>query len=246
MRSTRRGFVPDPKPCAHCGRVLSPLTADLNGRTVFAGWEPCGCPGAQAARAEWEAERRRGEEAAALAAWERKIEQSGIPPRYREATHPWAARLAQRVSAGDGIYLHGRNGSGKTTLACAAALICLRNGLSVRFAVASKLLDELREFGEGQRDLLAGLAKCDLLVVDDLGKEGAATPRAAEKLFDLFNDRYNEQTMAHPRPIIVTSNFPRNDVANRVSQGGAGVAIASRLKETTDDVVMDDKDWRLS
>lgn len=245
MRSTRRGFVPDPKPCAHCGRVLSPLTADLNGRTVFAGWEPCGCPGAQAARAEWEAERRRGEEAAALAAWERKVEQSGIPPRYREATHPWAARLAQRVSAGDGIYLHGRNGSGKTTLACAAALICLRNGLSVRFAVASKLLDELREFGEGQRDLLAGLAKCDLLVVDDLGKEGAATPRAAEKLFDLFNDRYNEQTMAHPRPIIVTSNFPRNDVANRVSQGGAGVAIASRLKETTDDVVMDDKDWRL-
>lgn len=245
MRSTRRGFVPDPKPCAHCGRVLSPLTADLNGRTVFAGWEPCGCPGAQAARAEWEAERRRGEEASALAAWERKIEQSGIPPRYREATHPWAARLAQRVSAGDGIYLHGRNGSGKTTLACAAALICLRNGLSVRFAVASKLLDELREFGEGQRDLLAGLAKCDLLVVDDLGKEGAATPRAAEKLFDLFNDRYNEQTMAHPRPIIVTSNFPRNDVANRVSQGGAGVAIASRLKETTDDVVMDDKDWRL-
>lgn len=245
MRSTRRGFVPDPKPCAHCRRVLSPLTADLNGRTVFAGWEPCGCPGAQAARAEWEAERRRGEEAAALAAWERKIEQSGIPPRYREATHPWAARLAQRVSAGDGIYLHGRNGSGKTTLACAAALICLRNGLSVRFAVASKLLDVLREFGEGQRDLLAGLAKCDLLVVDDLGKEGAATPRAAEKLFDLFNDRYNEQTMAHPRPIIVTSNFPRNDVANRVSQGGAGVAIASRLKETTDDVVMDDKDWRL-
>lgn len=245
MRSTRRGFVPDPKPCAHCGRVLSPLTADLNGRTVFAGWEPCGCPGAQAARAEWEAERRRGEEAAALAAWGRKIEQSGIPPRYREATHPWAARLAQRVSAGDGIYLHGRNGSGKTTLACAAALICLRNGLSVRFAVASKLLDELREFGEGQRDLLAGLAKCDLLVVDDLGKEGAATPRAAEKLFDLFNDRYNEQTLTHPRPIIVTSNFPRNDVANRVSQGGAGVAIASRLKETTDDVVMDDKDWRL-
>ena len=111
--------------------------------------------------------------------------------------------------------------------------------------MASKLLDELREFGEGQRDLLAGLAKCDLLVVDDLGKEGAATPRAAEKLFDLFNDRYNEQTMAHPRPIIVTSNFPRNDVANRVSQGGAGVAIASRLKETTEDVVMDDKDWRL-
>ena len=212
---------------------------------MFAGWEPCGCPGAQAARAEWEAGRRRGEEAAAIAAWGRKVEQSGIPPRYREAIHPWAARLAGRIAEGTGFYLHGGNGTLKTTLACAAALICLRNGMSVRFAVATKLLDELREFGDGQRDLLSGLAKCDLLIVDDLGKEGAATPRAAEKLFDLFNDRYNEQTLAHPRPIVVTSNFPRNEVAGRVSEGGAGIAIASRLRETTEAVLMDDGDRRL-
>lgn len=246
MRSTRRGFVPDPKPCAHCGRVLAPLTVELNGRTMFAGWEPCGCPGAQAARDEWEAERRRSDEAAAAASWKRRVEQSGIPPRYREASHPWAARLAERIAGGTGFYLHGGNGTLKTTLACAAALICLRNGMSVRFAVATKLLDELREFGEGQRDLLAGLAKCDLLVIDDLGKEGAATPRAAEKLFDLFNDRYNEQTLATPRPIVVTSNFPRNEVASRVSEGGAGIAIASRLRETTEAVLMDGGDRRLN
>lgn len=246
MPTTTRGTVPGPRPCPCCGRTLAPLTADLNGREVFAGWEPCGCDGAAAARAEWETERERAANAAALAAWERRLEASGIPPRYREASHPWAARLAGRIAAGDGIYLHGGNGTGKTTLACAAALICLRNGMGVRFAVATELLEELREFGEGQRDLLAGLAKCDLLVVDDLGKEGAATPRAAEKLFDLFNKRYNEQTLAHPRPLLVTSNFPRSDVANRVSQGGAGVAIASRLKEMTDAVAMDGEDWRKS
>lgn len=245
MPTTTRGTVPGPRPCPHCGRSLAPLTADLAGREVFAGWEPCGCPGAEAARAEWEAERDRADNAAALARWERRLEASGIPPRYREASHPWAQRLAERIAAGDGIYLHGPNGTGKTTLACAAALICIRNGMVVRFAVATKLLDELREFGEGQRDLLAGLVGCDLLVVDDLGKEGAATPRAAEKLFDLFNDRYNAQTLVRPSPVLVTSNFPRGNVASRVSQGGAGVAIASRLKEMTEAVPMDGEDWRI-
>lgn len=244
MPSTTRGTVPGPRPCPHCGRVLAPLTADLCGREVFAGWEPCGCPGAEDARAEWEAERDRADNAARIASWERRLEASGIPPRYREASHPWAPRLAERIAAGDGLYLHGPNGTGKTTLACAAALICMRNGMGVRFAVATKLLDELREFGEGQRDLIAGLERCDLLVVDDLGKEGAATPRAAEKLFDLFNDRYNSQTLVRPRPVVVTSNFPRGHVAARVSQGGAGVAIASRLKEMTEAVEMGGEDRR--
>ena len=249
MRSTtRRPYVPGPRECPHCGRSLAPLSLPVGpgGAAVFAGWEPCGCPGAEAARAEWEAERERSLHAAEDAAWRRCLESSGIPPRYREATHPWAPRLAERIAAGDGLYLHGPNGTGKTTLACAAALICLRNGMGVRFAVATKLLDELREFGEGQRGLLASLARCDLLVVDDLGKEGAATPRAAEKLFDLFNDRYNEQTLARPRPILVTSNFPRGQVAARVSEGGAGVAIASRLKEMTEAVEMGGEDWRKS
>lgn len=236
----------EPRPCPHCGRLLAPLAAKLCGREVFAGWEPCGCDGAAAARAEWEAERERADNAARAASWERRLEASGIPPRYRGASHPWAPRLAERIAAGDGLYLHGPNGTGKTTLACAAALICMRNGMGVRFAVATKLLDELREFGQDQRGLLESLAACDLLVVDDLGKEGAATPRAAEKLFDLFNDRYNSQTLAHPRPVLVTSNFPRGNVAARVSQGGAGVAIASRLKEMTEAVEMGGEDWRKS
>ena len=58
----------EPRPCPHCGRPLAPLAARLCGREVFAGWEPCGCDGAARARAEWEAERERGANAAALAA----------------------------------------------------------------------------------------------------------------------------------------------------------------------------------
>ena len=46
--------------------------------------------------------------------------------------------------------------------------------------------------------------------------------------------------------MLVTSNFPRGNVAARVSQGGAGVAIASRLKEMTEAVEMGGEDWRKS
>lgn len=244
----RTTSIPGPRPCAHCGRVLQPLTLPFGrgGAPIFAGWEPCPCAGALAERAEWEAERERTERAAETAAWERRLDSSGIPPRYRTAEHPWAARLAERIALGDGFYIWGDNGTGKTHLACAAALICLRGGMSVRFATATKLLDELREFGPGQRELLESLVKCDLLVVDDLGKEGAATPRAAQKLFDLFNDRYNEQTLAEPKPVIVTSNFSRGELGPRVSEGGSGWAIASRLAETTESFEMPGGDRRLA
>ena len=244
MRSTTS--IPGPRPCPHCGRSLAPRTTELCGREVFCGWEQCPCEGARAEREEWAAERRRAETAQQEAAWERRLGAAGIPPRYRAAEHPWAERLAGRLALGDGFYVWGPNGSGKTHLACAAAVLCLQRGMSVRFETATKLLDELREFGQGQRELLDSLSKCDLLVIDDLGKEGAATPRAAEKLFDLFNDRYNGQTLARPRPVLVTSNFPRGDVASRVSEGGAGWAIASRLAEMTESFPMDGPDRRVS
>ena len=247
MRITtrRKAEQPGPKPCPHCGAVRPTRTADLCGRSVFVGWEPCQCPGAQEERAAYERGRAREAHASEVAAWSRKLERAAIPPKYREAVHPWAQRMAQRIAEGQGFYIHGPNGTGKTTLACAAALICLRGGMSVRFAVATKLLDALREFGAESRGLAEGLAKCDLLVIDDLGKEGAAAPRAAEKLFNLFNDRANEATLAHPKPVIVTSNFPRGNVAAAVSEGGAGIAIASRLAEMTEVVPMEGEDWRL-
>ncbi len=240
------GKLPSPSPCPHCGAVRAVRTVEVAGRPLFAGFEPCGCPAAAEERARWEADRARAARFAEESAWERKLERAGIPPRYREASHPWAPKMAAMAMEGQGFYLHGGNGTGKTTLACAAALICLRKGLDMRFAVATKLLDELRDFGDAQRRQLAAMAKCDLLVVDDLGKEGAATPRAAEKLFDLFNDRYNNQTLVTPRPVVVTSNFPRGDVAARVSEGGAGMAVASRLKEMCRAVEMDGEDWRLN
>lgn len=209
------------------------------------GWAPCTCEGAQAERDAWEAEQERAARGAAEAARLAKLDASGIPERYRCAAHPWAQSLAERIAQGQGFYLFGPNGTGKTTLACAAARICLDRGMSVRFAVSTSLLESLREFGKEARSLADDLAGCDLLVIDDLGKEGAGTPRAAERLFDLVNERYNRSTLLHPRPTLVTSNFRRGELPRMISEGGAGLAIASRLSETTEAVEMGGPDRRL-
>lgn len=245
MPTTTNGIpMPEARPCEHCGRVLQPHTAKVAGHVVFAGWEPCDCPGALEEQRRWEEEHERavrGMEADRLA---ERVEQAGIPPRYREATHPWAEHMANLVREGRGFYVWGPNGTGKTHLACSAALLCLKAGLSVQFANATELLEALREFGDGQRALLSRLERCDLLVIDDFGKEGAAAPRSAERLYELFNRRYNAEARGRRRPVIVTSNFPRGEVADRVSSGGAGVAIASRLAGTTQPVEMAGKDRR--
>lgn len=117
--------------------------------------------------------------------------------------------------------------------------------MSVRFAVSTSLLESR---GSRQGRQVAGRRPwpgCDLLVIDDLGKEGAGTPRAAERLFDLVNDRYNRSTLLHPRPTLVTSNFRRGELPRMISEGGAGLAIASRLSETTEAVEMGGPDRRL-
>ncbi|MFR5092543.1 MAG: hypothetical protein ACLTDR_11570 [Adlercreutzia equolifaciens] len=158
-----------------------------------------------------EAEQERAARGAAEAARLAKLDASGIPERYRCAEHPWAARLAERIAGGQGFYLrperHRQDHAG------------LRRrphlpdrGMSVRFAVSTSLLESLREFGKDARSLADDLAGCDLLVIDDLGKEGSGHSQAAERLFDLVNDRYNRSTLLHPRPTLVTSNFRRGEL----------------------------------
>lgn len=236
--------MPDPRPCDHCGRLLQPHTAEVAGHVVFAGWEPCDCPGALEEQAKWQEEHDRAVRGVEADRFAERVGDSGVPPRYREATHPWADHMANLVREGKGFYVWGPNGTGKTHLACAASLLCLRAGLTVEFVNATELLEALREFGDAQKSVMARLERCDLLVIDDFGKEGAATPRAAERLYELFNRRYNAETRGERKPVIVTSNFPRGQVADRVSVGGAGVAIASRLAGMTQPVEMAGEDRR--
>lgn len=146
-----------------------------------------------------------------------------------------AARAFARDQDG-WLYLHGACGVGKTHLAVAAALEIRRESPFVLFAVVPDLLDHLRATFDPARGVAYDerfdrIRNAYLLVLDDLGTENT-TPWAREKLYQLFNHRYNERL-----PTIITSNQEHKLLDERV---------LSRLLDThlTRDVRLDALDYR--
>jgi len=103
------------------------------------------------------------------------------------------------------LVFHGAFGCGKTHLAAAIVNARLRAGQAALFIAVPDLLDHLRaaygaDGDESFDNRFEAIKRAPLLVLDDLGTE-APTPWAAEKLFQIFNHRYNAQL-----PTVITTN----------------------------------------
>ena len=101
------------------------------------------------------------------------------------------------------VVLVGGTGCGKTWLACALAQQAARQGFSVLYTRATRLLQELQvAHGDGSfARRLAQLARLDVLVLDDL----AIAPIAAQErqdLLELLDDRVGN------RSTLITSQLP--------------------------------------
>lgn len=110
------------------------------------------------------------------------------------------------------VYLCGDNGTNKSTLACVTLLKALQAGLPGRYLLWPDALDELRSLNrddakESVSSYVDRLVKVPRLVIDEIGF-GTPTPFAAEKLFLVFEKRYQLDSAADPgrRWIIFTSN----------------------------------------
>jgi DNA replication protein DnaC len=113
-------------------------------------------------------------------------------------------------------------GSGKSHLAYGIAIACLVASVPVYAATVATLLDTLRAgYDDGSYTELLGITQSvELLVLDDLGAE-KATEWAAEKLYQIINERY-----ASRLPMVVTTNH------NPLTPGGnVDERIVSRLTE---------------
>ena len=104
---------------------------------------------------------------------------------------------------GYNVLITGATGVGKTWLACALAQQAARNGFSVFYVRASRLLEELRiAHGDGTfTRRLAQLARIDLLALDDFA---IAPITASERndLLELLDDRVGT------RSTLITSQLP--------------------------------------
>lgn len=223
---------PEPRACPHCGAALEPLGAALAGRVAWVSAAPCPCEGAASER-EAEARRR-----AALAAKEeaarreKALSRAGIPRRYwaAEADRPEFAEYIASFAGngGAGLYIHGGVGAGKTHAASAMARLFAEAGYDVAFTTAKGMLERVKAtFDEGGTEAaVARYAKCDVLVLDDLGKEDA-TEWSVGTVFSVLDARYEDM-----RPTIVTSNYAPGALADRLARRGERVtaeAIASRI-----------------
>jgi len=113
------------------------------------------------------------------------------------------------------LVLLGSYGCGKTHLAAAIANYRTELGFDVRFDVVPDLLDHLRAtFSPGSTVSLdrrfEQVRTCRLLILDDLGTQ-SMTPWVREKLYQLFNYRYN-----YKLPTVITTADTFEEIDPRI------------------------------
>ena len=138
--------------------------------------------------------------------------------------------LVTALAGGDWIR-HGRNvlitgatGCGKTWLGCALAQQAVRQGFSVLYTRATRLLQELQvAHGDGSFGRrLAQLARLDVLMLDDLAI-APITAQERQDLLELLDDRVGS------RPTLITSQLPSTAWHQWLAEPTIADAIMDRL-----------------
>lgn len=160
----------------------------------------------------------------------------------KDAAINYCRNFERMKAEGVGLYIGGSCGSGKTHLACAVAIDLLEKEHDVLVESSVELVDKLKKnFGRDEEVLIPYLS-CDVLVIDDLGKE-QCTEWTASMLYKIINNRYNSL-----KPIIITTNYDEAHLIARLTpkdnDSTAASAIVSRLHETCIAVTLCGKDHR--
>ncbi len=129
--------------------------------------------------------------------------------------------LCNWIKTGINLTITGQTGLGKTWLACALGNQACRHGLTVKFERISMLLEDLivARADQTYRKRLSGLARPDLLILDDLGTK-ALTAEGRSDLLEVVECR------AGLKATVVTSQLPIKNWHEYLSGGNPTVADA--------------------
>ena len=95
------------------------------------------------------------------------------------------------IRMGQNLHITGPTGTGKSWLACAFGNAACRHGLTVRYELTSRLLEELRiaRTDGSYKKAFRALARLDLLILDDFGLKPMSQAERHD-LLELIEDRH--------------------------------------------------------
>lgn len=222
---------PAPIACRWCGKPLTPLGTELLGQVRWLMSEPCGCDEEKAERERVERMQRAEQERNVA----EKVTAAGVARKFANArtSIPEIGDFLAGFNrhGGNGLYISGIVGSGKTHAVSALARALVYEGRSVVLTNTLAMLDSIQATYGCDGDRTGGVGRfagCDLLILDDMGKE-SGNGWVLTTMFQVINTRYENM-----RPIVVTSQYTLPALAKRLGRAGekeSAEAIASRLYE---------------
>ncbi len=128
------------------------------------------------------------------------------------------------IDAHQNVIFSGQTGLGKSYLACALGQKACREGYSVVYRRASRLLDELAQArADGSLfQLLRRFAKTDVLVIDDFGLE-VLTASQRRDFLEVMEDRYGVSST------VITSQLDPKDWHPVIGDETIADAVCDRL-----------------
>lgn len=222
---------PDPVLCEFCGKEVEQLCVPgRDGHLFWISRVPCRCEGALAKETEEKLEEERRVARELVDACVR----SGVKKRFLDAEvdRPQLANYLNSFNDDPsvGLYITGPSRAGKSHCASALAKAFVASGYRTILTTSLALLDDVKASFDGDAKTGATrFASCDVLIIDDIGKENANS-WVMTTLFQIINERYERM-----KPTIVTSQYSPDELCRRMSRSGereSAIAITERLKET--------------